>query len=54
MKKRRNEESVESLLKKLIIVQLRIGGVSQNDIAKIMGKSLRDVSAVIKHIKVKD
>jgi len=52
LKNRRASESAEDLLKKLLIVQLCIGGVPQGSIAKIVGKSLSDVNAIAKHIKI--
>ena len=51
-KSRRTVETTEDLLKKLLIVQLRVAGVSQDEIARIVGKSLSDVAAIAKYVKV--
>lgn len=40
------------LLKKILITQLRIAGVGQKEIAKIVGISIGSVNAIARHVKL--
>jgi transposase len=51
IKKKNSENDSESLLKKILITQLAIAGVSQSEIAKIVGISLGAVNPIARHVK---
>lgn len=51
-KTKRNGDSTESLLKKLLITQLCIAGVPQREIARVVGMSLGGVNAIAKYVKI--
>ena len=50
--RKRPEDSVEELLKKLLITQLALARVPQGDIAKVLGISKSSVNAVARYIKL--
>ena len=49
---KRPEDTVEELLKKLLITQLALARVPQGDIAKVLGISKSSVNAVARYIKL--
>jgi Mn-dependent DtxR family transcriptional regulator len=51
-RRKRPADSVEDLLKKLLITQLSLARVQQRDIAKLLGISLGSVNAIAKFIKL--
>ncbi len=50
--KKEELQSIEELLKKLLITQLSIAGVGQKEIAKIVGISLGSVNSIAKYVKI--
>lgn len=51
MTKSRKQQSVEDLLRDLMIVQLALAGVGQHEIRKIAGVDIHRVSRIAKLIK---
>lgn len=51
-RRKRPEDAVEELLKKLLITRLALARVPQGDIAKVLGVSKSSVNAVAKYIKL--
>jgi hypothetical protein len=53
MKKKRTKksESVEDLLRDLMIVQLGLAGLSQHQIREIVGVDIYRVGRILKHVK---
>ena len=49
--KQKKAETVEDLLRDLIIVQLGLAGLSQHQIRKIVGVDIYRVSRILKHFK---
>ena len=52
MKKIKKVDTVEDLLRKLLIVQLTLAGVPQRETAKLLGLGTHPVNDVAKYIKV--
>ena len=50
--KKNSEDTMEDLLKKILITQLSIARVPQREIAKIVGMSLGGVNAIAKYVKI--
>jgi hypothetical protein len=51
-KSKNSGNETEILLKKILITQLRIAGVGQKEIGKIVGISVGSVNAIARHVKV--
>jgi len=53
MKKKRTKksESIEDLLRDLMIVQLGLAGLSQHQIREIVGVDIYRVGRILKHVK---
>jgi hypothetical protein len=51
-KSNRSDSDTEILLKKILITQLRIAGVGQKEISKIVGISIGSVNSIARHVKV--
>ena len=49
--KRKKAETVEDLLRDLLIVQLGLGGLTQHQIREIVGVDINRVSRILKHFK---
>lgn len=49
--RKKKEKTTEDLLVDLLIVQLRIAGLTQNQIRETVGVDVNRVSRLIKHIK---
>jgi transposase-like protein len=49
--KQKKAETVEDLLRDLIIVQLGLAGLSQHQIREIVGVDIYRVSRILKHFK---
>jgi hypothetical protein len=51
MAKQQKQQSVEDLLRDMMIVQLALGGVGQRQIRDIVGVDMHRVGRIAKHIK---
>lgn len=51
MAKGKQSQTVEDLLRDLMIVQLALAGVSQHSIREIVGVDMHRVSRIAKHVK---
>lgn len=49
--KQQKQQSVEDLLRDMMIVQLALAGVAQHQIREIVGVDMHRVSRIAKHIK---
>jgi len=49
--KQKKPETVEDLLRDLMIVQLGLAGLSQHQIREIVGVDMHRVSRIVKHFK---
>lgn len=52
MRSDRTLADLYELTEKLLIVQLRLGGVGQKEIRAIVGGDVNRISAIIKHVRV--
>jgi hypothetical protein len=50
-KKKQKSETVEDLLRDLMIVQLGLAGLGQHQIREIVGVDMHRVSRILKHFK---
>jgi hypothetical protein len=48
---KKNEQTVEDILRDLMIVQLGLAGVGQLQIREIVGVDIHRVSRIVKHFK---
>lgn len=51
-KNKRSDNETEILLKKILITQLRIAGVGQKEISRIVGISIGSVNSIARHVKL--
>ena len=51
MKKQKNEQTTDDLLRDLIIVQLGLAGLTQHQIREIVGVDIYRVNRIVKHFK---
>jgi hypothetical protein len=51
MKKQKNEQSTEDLLRDLMIIQLGLAGLTQHQIREIIGVDILRVNRIVKHFK---
>jgi transposase-like protein len=49
--KQKKAETVEDLLRDLMIIQLGLGGLTQHQIREIVGVDINRVSRILKHFK---
>ena len=50
-KQQRKEQSIDDLLRDLLIVQLGIAGLTQHQIREIVGVDINRVNRIVKHFK---
>jgi len=48
---KKKEQSIEDILRDLMIVQLGLAGVGQHQIREIVGVDIHRVSRIVKHFK---
>jgi hypothetical protein len=53
-KKNKKKLSLEELIKNLIIVQLRLAGLGQGKIRKIVGGDIYSVTRITRYLKIKE
>ena len=51
MKKQKNEQTTDDLLRDLMIVQLGLAGLTQHQIREIVGVDIHRVNRIVKHFK---
>ncbi len=49
--KQKKEQSVEDLLRELMIIQLGLAGLTQHQIREIVGVDIHRVNRIVKHFK---